>query len=471
MTTQTPDLLHLAFQAKNYTLTCAQPNKSSSMKSQFLLSALLLILSFIPNEAVSQYTPADQNIKNRKAFQDAKFGLFIHWGPYSVLGSGEWILQHRGMKLNDYEKLTSYFNPIKFDAKTWVAVAKSAGMKYITVTSRHHDGFAMFDSKYSTWDITDRGPFKRDVMKELADACRKEGIKLFFYYSHLDWSHPDYFPRGGTGKQTGRAEAGNWNNYLKFMNDQLTELLTNYGDIAGIWFDGWWDKKDADWKLKEQYELIHKLQPGCLIGNNHHQSVKEGEDFQMFEQDLPGANKTGFGQDSKIGNLPLEMCETMYGAWNSRDQTSWGYKIDSKSFKNVKDIVQMMVKAAGANSNFLLNVGPSPIGEVQTEFVDTLKKVGFWTEKYGETIYGTRGGIVGPHPWGITTSKENKLFIHVLEHADSKLWLPIGDKKVKSLVSFDGKAPVSFEKFKDGILIELPGSISNESHRILELSF
>jgi len=439
------------------------------MTKFFRTGLILLFIPFFIFKLQAQYQPAPENLKNRETFQDDKFGLFIHWGVYSVLGSGEWVLQHRPLKLKEYEHLAGYFNPIKYDAKRWVEIAKSAGMKYITITSRHHDGFAMYDSKVSNWDIMDRTAFKRDVLKELAAECKKEGIKLCFYYSHLDWSHPDYFPRGNTGKTTGRPESGEWNKYLSFMNVQLTELLTNYGEIGAIWFDGWWDKKDADWKLKEQYELIHKLQPGCLVGNNHHQPVKEGEDFQMFEQDLPGGNKTGFSAESKIGQLPLEMCETMYGAWNSRDQTSWGYKIDSKSFKNAKDLVGMLVKSAGHNSNFLLNVGPTPAGEIQSEFADTLKKVGLWTSKYGETIYGTRGGPVAPHTWGVTTAKGNKVFVHVLDHPDGKLWLPLGEKKVKTLVNFDGKASIAFTQMKDGILVQLPASVPVGSHRILEV--
>ena len=439
------------------------------MIKQILLSCFLVIQLFAFS-TFAQYQPSPENLKNRETFQNDKFGLFIHWGAYSVLGSGEWVLQHRAMKLAEYEKLPAYFNPTKYDAGQWVQIAKSAGMKYITVTSRHHDGFAMYDSKVSTWDIIDRTVFKRDVLKELSEACKKEGIKLCFYYSHLDWAHTDFYPRGNTGKWTGRPENGDWNKYLAYMNAQLTELLTNYGEIGAIWFDGWWDKPNADWKLKEQYELIHKLQPGCLIGNNHHKPVKEGEDFQMFEQDLPGVNKTGFGAESKIGALPLEMCETMYGAWNSRDQNSWGYKIDSKSFKNTKDLVGMLVKASGHNSNFLLNVGPTPIGEIQSEFADTLKKVGRWTSKYGETIYGTRGGPVAPHAWGVTTAKGNKVFVHILEHIDAKLWLPLGDKKVKSLTNFVDKTPLEFTKLRDGILVSLPAVQSGEYHRVLEIA-
>jgi alpha-L-fucosidase len=438
------------------------------MIKPFLFSGIMALQLFVVS-AFAQYQPSPENLKNRETFQNDKFGLFIHWGPYSVLGSGEWVLQQRPMKLTEYEKLATFFNPIKYDAKAWVQIAKSAGMKYITITSRHHDGFAMYDSKVSTWDIVDRTVFKRDVLKELSEECKKEGIKLCFYYSHLDWAHTDFYPRGNSGKMTGRPESGDWNKYLRYMNDQLTELLTNYGEIGAIWFDGWWDKKDADWKLKEQYELIHKLQPGCLIGNNHHQPVKDGEDFQMFEQDLPGGNKTGFSGESKIGALPLEMCETMYGAWNSRDQTSWGYKVDSKSFKNTKDLVSMLVKAAGHNSNFLLNVGPTPMGEIQSEFIDTLKKVGMWTSKYGETIYGTRGGPIAPHAWGVSTAKGNTIYVHVMDQIDAQLWLPMADKKVKKLSNFQDKMPVEFTKMKDGILVTLPAQKAGEHHRILEI--
>ena len=199
--------------------------------------------------------------------------------------------------------------PLTYDPAEWVAMAKAAGMKYITITSRHHDGFSMFDTKASDYNIVERTSYKKDVLKALSEACKKEGIKLFFYYSLLDWRHDDYFPRGRTGAGIkGRAETGDWNQYIAFMKAQLTELLTNYGDIAGIWFDGHWDQKEwdgkkfgkvkVDWHYDEIYTLIHHLQPQCLIGNNHHLAPITGEDFQMFEKDLPGKNTTGWGTSS-----------------------------------------------------------------------------------------------------------------------------------------------------------------------------
>ena len=170
----------------------------------------------------------------REWYRDAKFGMFIHWGVYSQLGQGEWVMQNRSIAVADYEWLAGTFNPEKFDAKVWVALAKSAGMKYITITARHHDGFSMFATEATRYDIVDWTPFRRDPLRELAEECRRQGIKLFFYYSQLDWHHPDYFPRGSTGQKTGRPESGDWSRYLDFMDAQLTELLTNYGQLGGI---------------------------------------------------------------------------------------------------------------------------------------------------------------------------------------------------------------------------------------------
>jgi alpha-L-fucosidase len=443
--------------------TCYLRPKTKAMHLKHLLLTTWFVVFFVPF-ASGQYQPTPSNLKNREEFQDARFGLFIHWGIYSTLGSGEWVLHNRKMKLSDYERLGPFFNPVQFNARQWVAMAKSAGMKYITITSRHHDGFAMFDSKVSDWDIIDRTPFKRDILKELAEECRKEGLKLFFYYSHLDWAHPDYFPRGNTGQSTGRPESGDWNKYLTYMNQQLTELLTQYGDVAGIWFDGWWDRKEAQWKLKEQYELIHRLQPQCLVGNNHHQPVKEGEDFQMFERDLPGSNTTGFSGESEVGKLPLEMCETMYS-----QPSSWGYQIDAKAFKSSKDLIGLLVKAAGYNSNFLLNVGPEPSGLIQKEFVDTLRKIGQWTARFGSTIYGTRGGPVSPQPWGVTTQKGNKIYVHIFNHPEKVLWIPLEKRKVKKVLLFGETQSVRFRSQPDGVLIDLPEKKPGDNHLILEM--
>ncbi len=439
------------------------------------MARLLLFCLLLTTSALAQpgYRPTPENVAARTAFQDDKFGLFIHWGVYSTLANGEWVMHNTQIPAATYEKLPALFNPTAFDAKAWVALAKNAGMKYITITSKHHDGFAMYDSKVSDYDIVDRTPYKKDVLKLLADECRAQGIKLFFYHSHLDWHHPDYFPRGTTGRTADRPEAGNFDNYLKYMDTQLTELLTNYGSVAGIWFDGWWDqevpkspkgerKTQIDWQLGRTYANIHRLQPAALIGNNHHVAPFEGEDFQMFEKDLPGKSTTGFNEGQTIGALPLETCETM--------NNSWGFSLKDDRHKSTKDLVHYLVKAAGANANFLLNVGPMPNGQIQPEFVKTLAEIGQWTQQYGETIYGTRGGPISARPWGVTTAKGNRMFVHVLDWADRNLPLPPIPKKIKSAKLFAGGQPVKFLQTPEQVMLALP-AVPAGFDTVIEIEF
>ena len=227
----------------------------------------------------------------------------------------------------------------------------------------------MFATKATRYNIVDWTRFGRDPMKELAEECHRQGIKLFFYYSQLDWHNPDYWPRGQTGQYSGRPESGDWNRYLAFMDTQLTELLTNYGPIGGIWFDGMWDKPDADWQLPETYALIHRLQPAALIIPNHHQAPKPGEDVQTFEQDLPGANTAGFNTTT-IGGLPLETSMTM--------NDSWGFNITDHHFKSADELIQKLASAAGRDANLLLNIGPRPDGTIQPEALARLHDIGEW---------------------------------------------------------------------------------------------
>jgi len=404
--------------------------------------------SLVSLQAQTGYRPAASNLAAREWFQDARFGMFIHWGVYSVLGDGEWVMNNRKIPISDYEKLPPAFNPIDFDAAEWVSLAKAAGMKYITITSKHHDGFAMFDSNVSDYTIVARTPYHKDPLKALAEECRRQGLKLFFYYSQLDWHHPDYFPRGRTGQDAGRPDRGDWPNYLDYMNAQLRELLTNYGEIGGIWFDGWWDKPDADWQLAKTYALIHQLQPQALIGSNHHRRPNPGEDFQMFEKDLPGGRSQGFNQDSEVGDLPLETCETMNGAW--------GFNITDRRYKSTADLVRYLVRAAGANANFLLNVGPMSNGKIQPEFVTRLREVGAWTSKNGESIYGTRGGPIPPHPWGVTTRKGNTVYVHILDLPDASLLLPPLPSAVRSARLLNGGRPVDVKSGDFGVVLTIP---------------
>lgn len=431
------------------------------MKKQSTLIVLMLLSTCILAQE-KKYTPTPENMKNREWFQDAKFGLFIHWGVYSVLGDGEWVMNNQQIPIKTYEKIPAFFNPTQFNPAEWVQMVKDAGMQYITITSKHHDGFAMYDSKVSDYNIVKRTPYGKDVLKMLADECRKQGIKLFFYHSQLDWHHPDYFPRGNTGgSYTGRENKGNMNKYLDYMDAQLTELLTNYGEVAGIWFDGMWDKKDAEWRLEKTYSLIHKLQPATLVGSNHHVTPYEGEDFQMFEKDLPGHNTTGFAPEQKIGDLPKETCETI--------NNSWGFNLRDDRNKSRKDLIQYLVKAAGYGANFLLNVGPMPNGKIQQEHVDLLKQMGEWTRQYGETIYGTRGGPLSAREWGVMTQKGNKVYVHILNWHDETLTLPKLGKKVISAKVFIDKTPVKFLENDFGLSLKIPKEKMNEVDTVIEL--
>jgi alpha-L-fucosidase len=396
------------------------------------------------------YEPTQANLDARSWFRDARFGLFIHWGVYSTLADGEWVMNQRKIKVGEYEKLPAFFNPQAYDPTEWVAMAKAAGMKYITITSKHHDGFAMFDSQVSDYNVVARTPYGKDVLKMLADECHKQGMKLFFYHSQLDWHHPDYFPRGRVGLDTGRPDSGQWDRYLDYMDGQLKELLTNYGEIGGIWFDGMWDKPNADWRLARTYKLIHDLQPAAMIGSNHHRKPFPGEDFQMFEKDLPGHNTTGFNDKAEIGDLPREMCDTM--------NDSWGFNLTDTRYKSTKDVIQLLVKAAGYDSNLLLNVGPMPNGKIQPEFVTRLKEVGDWTSRYGESIYGTRGGPVPPHNWGVTTTKGDKVYVHILDWPDAAIALPKMGKPVREARYLKDGTKVIFRERHDCVLLSLADS-------------
>lgn len=438
-----------------------------------LLTSLLILVCIAFSSYSQSYTPTAENLQQRAKFQDMKFGLFIHWGVSSILGNGEWVMNNRNIHVSDYNRLLGIYNPTSFNAKEWVSMAKNAGMQYITFITRHHDGFSNWDTKQSDWKVTN-SPYGKDVLKQLAEECHRQGIRLFLYYSLLDWNRSDYqYETGRTGKGTGRTEKSNWEHYIQFMKAQLTELLSNYGEISGVWFDGHWDQLDNDtdknqvskvnWHYTEIYELIHRLQPNCLIGNNHHLTPIPGEDFQMFEKDLPGHNTTGFG-GADVSALPLETCETM--------NNSWGYNITDRAYKTVPQLIHYMVNAAGRNANFLLNVGPMPSGAIQPEFVDTLKAVGDWMKVNGETIYETRGNIIAPQDWGVITGKSHKYYLHLLKQVDANyLFVPGVTNKILSAVSFSSKTKLKLKQVPEGVFVYLEGLTTNAIDTIIELSF
>ena len=427
-----------------------------------IVSCILLSATNIHASQPESYVPTQENLKARQEFSDSKFGIFLHWGIYSMFGQGEWYLQTGGLDCHEYAKAASGFYPSKFDAEKWISAFKDAGAKYICFTTRHHDGFSMFDTEYSDYDIIDATPFKRDIVKELADECARQDIKLHLYYSHLDWTREDYYPLGKTGHKTGRKSHGKWDTYYSFMNNQLTELLTNYGPIGAIWFDGMWDQpENFDWRLEEQYALIHKLQPACLVGNNHHKAPKQGEDFQMFERDLPGENKAGYSAGTEIGNLPLETCQTMNGMW--------GYKVKDQNYKSSKELIRLLVRTAGKGANLLINIGPQPNGEIPELALDRLKAMGEWLRKYGDTIYGTTAGDIMTAEWGTTTRKGDKLYIHILtDNMPQFITLPL-KQRVKKAVFFDTQGKVDMEKIKGGVVLHTSG-LEPSTDSIIELT-
>ena len=432
----------------------------------YLFTAIIMT-----NGNAQTYTPTAANLEARQQFENARFGLFIHWGVFSILGDAEWVMQNENIKVKDYTRLMDFFNPTEFNAHDWVAMAKNAGMKYITLITRHHDGFSMWDTKYSDFNIMNT-PYHKDVVKMIVDECHKQDMKIFLYYSILDWRRDDYsYWTGRTGQGTGRTVHGDWNDYIKFMENQLTELLTNYGKIDGIWFDGYWDQTAPegaqdrtpriDWHLPEIYALIHKLQPACLIGNNHHLSPLPGEDFQMFEKDLPGQNKSGLSFQKPSDQLPLETCETM--------NNSWGFNIKDDNYKPVNTLIHYLVNAAGRNANFLLNVGPQPNGIIQEEFRDTLKQIGKWMNKFGESIYGTRGNVMPPQDWGVVTSKENKIFVHILKDSIQPVVITGIKNKIKSCRLMGSGEQVKYDQNKNKVTIRLDGIALVEPDTIIEI--
>lgn len=415
------------------------------------------------------YTPTAENLASRKMFGDMRLGMFIHWGLFSIPGAGEWVMHEKNITVKNYTRLQEAFNPAGFNAARYVAAAKDAGMKYITLVTRHHDGFSLWPTRYSDFNIM-HTPYKKDVVKQVADECHRQGIKLFFYYSLLDWRRDDYsYWTGNTGKGTGRTVQGNWKEYISFMKNQLTELLTLYGQVDGIWFDGYWDQypKDTrqvriDWHMREIYDLIHQLQPQCLVGNNHHLAPLPGEDFQMFEKDLPGANTSGFG-GAEASVLPMETCETM--------NKSWGFNLTDTSYKSVKMLIHYLVNAAGADANFLLNIGPMPGGQIQPEFTDTLARIGAWMKKNGATIYGTRGRVIPQQQWGTVTAKDRQWYIHILETGSHSVFVKGVNQPIRKAFVYGDGRPVKFTQQADGALIELDHIPVNEMDLIIQLDF
>ena len=405
-----------------------------------LLALAMGLLFSVSAVDAQKYVPTPENLQNRKEFSDAKFGIFLHWGLYSMFAQGEWYMQNAGINAQEYAKSAQAFYPHRFNAHDWVAAFKAAGAKYICFTTRHHEGFSMWNTEQSDYNIMNT-PYGKDIVRQLADECHRQGMRLHLYYSHIDWTREDY-PAGRTGRGCKRLDRADWKSYYSFMNRQLTELLTNYGKVDAIWFDGWWDHQEDsipfNWELENQYRLIHGLQPACLIGNNHHVKPFDGEDIQIFERDVPGENKAGLsGQD--IGHLPLETCQTMNGMW--------GYKIVDQNYKSANELIQLLVRTSGKGANLLLNIGPHPDGTLPDMALQRLKEIGQWMERNGETIYGTQEGSFKQGESVVSTRKGNILYLHILDPKVHHLEIPM-NRKVEDVSVFKNGEAVNFKCYR-----------------------
>jgi alpha-L-fucosidase len=411
--------------------------------------------------AAQPETP-EQRDQRMAWWRDARFGMFIHWGLYSIPagewegkpvgGIGEWIMNHGRIPVADYEKLAGQFNPVKFDAKQWVRIARDAGMKYIVITSKHHDGFCLWDSKVSGYDMT-ATPFKRDLLKELADACREEGLVLCFYHSIMDWHHPDaqapHYPEYNTGKKRNPNFPRYFENYLK---PQLKELLTSYGRIGVMWFDGEWIPEYTEEMGWELYNFCKSLQPDLIINNRVGKSRrgmsgmsasdKSAGDFGTPEQEIPA---TGFP------GLDWESCMTM--------NDTWGFKKNDHNWKSAAAMIRMVIDTSSKGGNLLLNVGPTAEGEIPRPSVDRLAEVGRWMKVNSEAIYAT-----GPSPfkklaWGKATRKGGTLYLHVFDWPkDGTLLVPMSNAVTRAYLLADRGSTLQARNTDAGLAIAVPAA-------------
>lgn len=366
--------------------------------------------------------------KNRMQWwKEAKFGMFIHWGVYSLLGQGEWVMYFSKIPVKEYEKLAAEFNPEQFDAKAWVACAKRAGMKYIVITAKHHDGFAMYHSRTDPFNIVDASPFGRDPLKELSEACRVEGIRLCFYYSHvIDWHDPhaihDTYNNLWDYELEKKAFFSYWNHKAK---GQIRELLTEYGPIGLLWFDtsGGLSKKESEAIVS----MIRELQPECLINSR----VSHWPDFGDYQS--KGDNEIPMhGEETREWETPMTLNQ------------SWGYSTKDQVWKSADALIRKLVHIVSKGGNLLLNVGPTETGVIPAKSVERLEEVGAWLERNGGAVYGTSAS---PFPyeleWGAVTVKGEMVYLHVFNHywpAEELVLNGVKNKVKKAYLLADGNA-------------------------------
>lgn len=421
---------------------------------------ILLLMLIAAACLVSYARSAPPDDQRMEWWRDARFGMFIHWGLYSVpagewngqTGHGEWIRTTAQIPLETYDQLLDRFNPVEFDADAWVTMAKNAGMKYIVITSKHHDGFALFDSKVSDFDVM-ATPFQRDIMAELAAACEREGIVMCWYHSIMDWHHPDYLPRRTweTNRPVGEA---NFDRFVKYLHAQVTELLTRYGPIGIMWFDGEWESTWNHTYGQALYDLCRSLQPDVIVNNRV--DVGRGGmagfsdegyagDYGTPEQEVPATGLPG---------VDWETCMTM--------NAHWGWNQADTNWKSTQELIRLLVDIASKGGNFLLNIGPRADGTFPPQAVTRLAEIGDWMKIHGDSIYGTTASPFDALPWGrctVRTGEESStLYLHVFDWPKEKvLVVPgLGSPIRSARLLSDGGRPLVWERGESDVHVTLP---------------
>ncbi|HWS85886.1 MAG TPA: alpha-L-fucosidase [Pyrinomonadaceae bacterium] len=398
-----------------------------------------------------------------KWFREARFGLFIHWGLYAVPagewkgklvpGIGEWIMNRARIPVAEYEQLTKQFNPVEFDADAWVRLARDAGMKYLVITSKHHDGFAMYRSKASPYNIADATPFRRDPLKELSEACRKYGVRLGFYYSQTqDWHERD---AAGNDWDWPADRKRDFQRYLdEKVKPQVTELLTGYSPVALIWFDT--PRDITREQSRELVELVHKLQPDCLVSGR----VGHG----LGDYDSAGDNQISVGKVRRDWETPVTMNDT------------WGFKRDDQNWKPTGVLIRQLVQVSSRGGNYLLNVGPTAEGRIPAQSVERLTQVGRWLKANSESVYGARPSpFPYEQPWGIITTKPGRVYLHVFQWPRGELVLYGLKSKVRRAYLLSNKAALKFTQRSDAALghealaLKLPASAPDAYNSVIAL--
>ncbi|WP_165747890.1 alpha-L-fucosidase [Cellulophaga sp. Z1A5H] len=428
-----------------------------------LLAVLQVTSGFAQEKSDVKKLDDDQRME---WWRDSKFGMFIHWGAYSIIGGergtqiagggAEWAMDKLDYTIEDYEKFPEMFNPTMFDADAWVTMAKNAGMKYIVITAKHHEGFALWDSKVSDYDVIDKAPFKRDVIKELSEACKKQGIKFCFYYSIVDWHHPqaqgNLYPNYNISQHDDPSVVNpKFPKYYKnYMKPQVKELLTNYGDVGVVWFDGDWISDYTTEMGKDLYSYIRDIQPNTIVNNR----VDKGRTGMDGMNNNPGQFAGDFGTpEQEIPDTGIdsdwEACMTMNG--------SWGYKPSDTDWKSSEDLIQKLVDIVSKGGNFLLNIGPDGFGRFPSESIRRLNAMGEWTKKNGEAIYGASASPYAKPKWGRYTKKDGVLYAHVFDWPETGTLNLHKDIKVKkATVLTDSKTVLKSLATSREVVLEVP---------------